>query len=596
MLIQDHITPAKAQNLSQLFLERVARCPDKVAYKYFDVPRNQWCDLSWQTMSDRVAAWQNSLRQENLAQGDRVAIMLKNSPEWIICEQAALGLGLVVVPLYINDRMENTCHIINDAEVKVIFIDGLLHSKTLQPAKENTPSLQKIVSLQNIQEVQHPLLQSLDDWLIQETASPAVLELGGHSLASIVYTSGTTGKPKGVMLSHGNILWNAYSCSLCYPFKTTDTYLSFLPLSHMFERTAGYYLPMLTGGTVAFSRSIDQLGEDLLEHTPSIFVTVPRIFERVYNKINTQLKTKSPLARTLFKLTVDTGWQKFLISQKKAPWTPKQMLWPLLYLLVARKVMKKLGGNMRLAISGGAPLSFDVGRVFTGLGLTISQGYGMTEASPVVCTNRVDDNEIASVGEPIPDVEVRLGKDDELQVRSPGIMLGYWRNEVATKEVIDADGWLHTADKAKIVDGHIYITGRLKEIIVLSNGEKIPPSDIEIAITTDPLFEQALLIGEARPFLSVLVTLNRQQYDLLCQQQGLPTDSEPNHGKIAEIILRLIKDSLAEFPGFAKIYRVHAEHEAWTVENGLITPTLKLKRNVILDKYTQVIDDFYKGH
>lgn len=597
MRTEDRITPDEVENLSRLFLERVARNPDKTAYQYFDGTLEQWCDISWQTMADRVAQWQGSLNQENLVPGDRVGIMMKNSPEWVICEQATLGLGLVVVPLYLNDRTDNTCHIINDAEIKVIFIDGLLQCKSLQIDHDSIPSVTKIVSLQDITEPTQPLLHPLKDWLVETTtAAPARLELERHSLASIVYTSGTTGKPKGVMLSHGNILSNAYASSLCYPFQTTDTYLSFLPLSHMFERTVGYYLPMITGGTVAYARSIDQLAEDFVSRKPTILVTVPRIFERVYNKLNAQLKDKPPIARSLFGLTITTGWKRFLYAQKKAAWSPLLLLWPLLYWLVARKVMHKLGGRMRVAISGGAALSFEVGRLFTALGLTISQGYGMTESGPVVCTNRVDDNDIASVGQALPDVEARIGDDDELLVRSPGVMLGYWKNQSASEAVLDMDGWLHTGDKARIDGEHIYITGRLKEIIVLSNGEKIPPGDIELAITTDTLFEQALLVGEAKPFLTVLVTLNKKQFELLSRHSGFPVDASPNTGEAAELILQHIKQSLAAFPGYAKIYRAYADTELWTVEDGYVTPTLKLKRNILLDKYAAIIDDFYRGH
>ncbi|MFO7602992.1 MAG: long-chain fatty acid--CoA ligase [Gammaproteobacteria bacterium] len=596
MELENYITPAEAPNLSRLFLERVARSPDKVAYEYFDSTSAQWCELRWQEMAERVGGWQHSLRQEHLVPGDRVGIMLKNSPSWVLCEQAALGLGLVVVPLYVNDRPENTRYILNHADVKILFIDNISQFNLLEAVIDEVPSLKKIISLKTETRADCPRLQSLEDWLVKKIDAPARLELDRHSLSSIVYTSGTTGKPKGVMLSHGNILWNAYSCAQCYPFRTRERYLSFLPLSHMFERTAGYYLPMLTGGTVAYARSIDQLAEDLQDRRPTVLVTVPRIFERVYNKINLQLNSKSRLARKLFHMTVDVGWLKFLHTQNKVAWHPKLLLWPALYALVARKVMAKLGGQLDLAVSGGAPLAFEIGRFFTGLGLTISQGYGMTEASPVVCTNRVEDNDIASVGQAIPDVEVKLDEHSELLVRSPGVMLGYWNNDEATHEVIDADGWLHTGDKAKIEGGHIYITGRLKDIIVLSNGEKVPPSDIELAICADPLFEQVMVIGEGKPFLSALVVLNEAQFATLCTRAGIKGPTEPNNEAIKKHLLQRINATLEEFPGYAKIYRFHAMLEPWSVDNDMITPTLKLKRQVITEKHRDDIAKLYVGH
>lgn len=592
----DYITENNASNLSNLFLERVKRSPDKIAYQYYDESDAKWVDLTWTEMSDHIGRWQQSMRLENLVPGDRVAIMMKNSPQWVMCEQAALGLGLVVVPLYINDRAENALHILNEADVKLIFIDGPLQYKILEPVLNDVHSLKRIVCMQDCTNSDETRLQHLSQWVVNESHQPAHLELDPHSLSSIVYTSGTTGKPKGVMLSHGNILWNANACSKCYPFNADDIYLSFLPLSHMFERTVGYYLPVLTGATVAYARSIDLLGEDLVSRKPTILVTVPRIFERVYNKIHLQLNEKSGIAKCLFNSAVNVGWKKFQVAQKRERWSPALLLWPILNLLVAGKIMKKLGGNMRLAISGGAPLSFEVGRVFTGLGLTISQGYGMTEASPVVCTNMINDNEIASVGQALPDVEVRLGEHDELQVRSPGVMLGYWQNEQASKDIIDADGWLFTGDKASITNDHIYITGRLKEIIVLSNGEKVPPADIELAICTDPLFEQVMILGEGKPFISAIAVLNTEQYSKLCQQLNIDTDTDPNSSVIKDKLMQHLKVKLASFPGYTRIFRIHATLEAWTVENSMITPTLKLKRQVIQDNFDSVINDFYKGH
>lgn len=592
----DYITLNDVNNLSNLFLERVRRSQDKVAYQYYDDAEHQWCNLTWNNMAEHVGRWQQSLRREQLVPGDRIAIMMKNSPQWVMCEQAALGLGLVVVPLYINDRSENALHIVNEADVKIIFIDGPLQLKIIKPVLNEMSSLKRVVCMLTCDDNTTNRLQSLSQWLVEGKHTAANLELDRHSLSSIVYTSGTTGKPKGVMLSHGNILWNANSCSKCYPFSTNDVYLSFLPLSHMFERTVGYYLPMLTGASVAYARSIDLLGEDLASRQPTILVTVPRIFERVYNKINLQLKEKSKIARYLFNMAVTVGWKKFQVEQKKESWSPILLLWPILNLLVASKIMKKLGGKMRLAVSGGAPLSFEVGRVFTGLGLTISQGYGMTELSPVVCTNMVDNNDIASVGQALPDVEVRLGELDELQVRSPGVMLGYWNNEEATTALIDADGWLHTGDKARITDDHIYITGRLKEIIVLSNGEKVPPADIEMAVSTDPLFEQVIVLGEGKPFLSAITVLNSEQYEKLCLQLGFDIDSDPNIASIKDILLHRVKAKLTSFPGYARIFRLHATLDPWTVDNSMITPTLKLKRQVIQDNFGPIVADLYKGH
>jgi long-chain acyl-CoA synthetase len=259
--------------------------------------------------------------------------------------------------------------------------------------------------------------------------------------------------------------------------------------------------------------------------------------------------------------------------------------------------MAKLGGKMRLSVSGGAPLGADVARTFIGLGLTISQGYGMTELSPVVSTNKLDDNDPVSVGQPLRDVNIKLSDNDELCVRSPGIMLGYWNNEQATKEIIDDDGWLHTGDKAKIVDDHIYITGRIKEILVLSTGEKVPPADIELAIAQDPLFEQTIVIGEQKPFLAAIVVFNEDEWKKLTRYLNIEASNDSlNSERIIKYTLDRIQKQLHDFPGYANIYKITITLEPWTVENNMLTPTLKLKRDEIMQYFNTAIVEMYKGH
>ncbi len=595
----EKITLEQAGNLPGLFLQRVKQTPDTIAYRYFATEQQAWRDITWREMAAHVARWQAALKQENLSPGSRVAIMLRNCPQWVMYEQAALGLGLVVIPLYTNDRPENIAYIVQDSDVKLLLIDGALIWPSLKGVCTQLTSLQRIVSVTAIADSVETRLITLEQWLPTEKQQYplAQLNVDKSTLATIVYTSGTTGKPKGVMLSHGNILWCADSGTSSIPVYSSDIFLSFLPLSHMFERSVGYYIPMMCGSTVAYARSIELLAEDLISIRPTILVTVPRIFERVYNKIKLQLAEKPAFARKLFHNAVEVGWYRFRFQQGKAAWHPRLLLWPLLNLLVAGKIIAKLGGRLRLAVSGGAPLSAEIGKTFIGLGLSISQGYGLTETSPVVCTNKLDDNEPAGVGQPLRDVEIKLGNNDELCIRSPGVMLGYWHNETATKEMIDADHWLHTGDKARIEKGHIFITGRIKEILVLSNGEKIPPADLEMAIANDVLFEQALVVGEAKPYLCVITVLNPKQWQTLAiSLQVAPTDDNLNIKQVQDAILERIRLKMQHFPGYAKIFCVHNTLEPWTVENSLITPTLKLRRKQIIEKFTKQIEHMYAGH
>jgi long-chain acyl-CoA synthetase len=416
-----------------------------------------------------------------------------------------------------------------------------------------------------------------------------------HELASIVYTSGTTGRPKGVMLSHHNMLSVAHGGLTLLDCYEEDKFLSFLPLSHTLERTAGYYLPIMAGASVAFSRSVAQLGDDLMKVQPTAIIAVPRIFEKVYGRIKDQLKKKSPFARRLFDLAVAVGWTRFEYQQGRVGWSPKLLLWPLLERVVARNVVAKLGGRLRLAVSGGAPLSPEIARVFIGLGIPIVQGYGLTETSPVISVNSLEDNIPASVGLPIRGTEVKIGENDELLVKGPGVMLGYWNNHKATTEVLDPDGWLHTGDQARIEKGHIFITGRLKDILVLSNGEKIPPADMELAIALDPLIEQVMVVGEGRPYLTALVVLDPEQWKALAGELELdPGDPANLHEKkVQNAVLQRIKMSLKDFPGYAKIRKVHLSLEPWTIEEGLITPTLKVKRPRVLERFAREVEALY---
>ena len=328
-----------------------------------------------------------------------------------------------------------------------------------------------------------------------------------------------------------------------------------------------------------------------------MLISVPRIFERVYNKIQAGLEKKSPLAQALFRLAVKTGWQRFQHQQGRAAWNARLLLWPLLYALVGRKVMGRMGGRLRLAVVGGAPLPLDVARLFIGLGLPMVQGYGLTETSPVLSVNPLENNDPSSVGCLLQDVEARIGEKDELLVRSPGLMLGYWANEKATHDVIDQEGWLRTGDKARIENGQLYITGRLKEIIVLANGEKVPPADMEMTICMDPLIDQVMVVGDNRPYLTALLVLNPEQFDPICRQLRLtPCDSRAcASSQVNQFVLERVAKQISTFPGYARIRRVKCMLEPWTIEDGLITPTLKLKRDKVYQHFEAEIDAMYRS-
>jgi long-chain acyl-CoA synthetase len=594
----DVISVEAAVTLDGLFRERVKRTPDFVAYRSFDETVAAWRDYSWSQMEAAVARWQAALEREGLSPGDRVAVMMRNSPEWAMYDLAALGLSLVVVPLYTQDRAENVAYILEHAGCKVLLLEDDAQWEALASVQTGFPQLLRILILQGRSPAsQDDRVQRVSEWLAPPGGEARHLAREGHALATIVYTSGTTGRPKGVMLSHHNILSNAHACLTgVMSVGSEDLFLSFLPLSHTFERTCGYYLAMMAGATTAYARSIPQLADDLQAIRPTILVSVPRIYERVWGRIRAALDEGPPARKRLFMRAVEVGYARFEHEQGRAPWRASFLLWPLLRRLVASRVLARLGGRMRAALSGGAALPPEISRVFVGLGLPVLQGYGMTETAPVVCANRPEDNVPASVGRPIPGVEVRLGEQDALLVRGPNVMLGYWKDPEATRRIMLPDGWLNSGDIARIDEGgHVYITGRLKEIIVMSTGEKVPPGDVESAIVRDPLFEQVMVLGEGRPYLSVIAVLNTEEWRKVAEAHGYD-QAALGAEAVEKMALGRIERQLAALPGYTQVRRAALTLESWSIENGFLTPTMKLRRARVMERFNAEIDAMYAGH
>ena len=598
MNTSNQISIQQAPTLAALFRERVARTPDAIAYVQYDAGQESWQRYSWLQTARQVARWQQAMLDTGLKRGERMVIMCHNSWEWVICDQAALGLGIIVVPVFMNDRPDNIAWILTNSGANLLVIESQEQWDALLGVEDQLDALKQIVSLVPLHNTHHRVMP-LQEWLPETAGNLATDESGPGELATIVYTSGTTGKPKGVMLSHHNILWNIHACLQLFDIAADNLLLSFLPLSHTFERTVGYYLAMVCGASTAYNRSVPQLSEDLVELRPTLLISVPRIFERIYGRIMDKLNTESGIRKKLFRAAVNTGWQKFEYEQGRGNWSPRLLLHPLLDRLVGRKVRQKLGGRLRFTVCGGAALSPEVVRLFIGLGIPVQQGYGLTETSPIITANPLHNNQPDSVGIVLPGIEVKLGEQDELLVRSPSVMLGYWDNPQATSAIIDKDGWLHTGDQASMDStGHVRITGRLKEIIVLSNGEKVPPADLENAILLDSLIEQVMLLGEGMPYLTALVVPNPEEFKKQAEMLGLDPENAASCAdpRLKKIFLEHAQAQLASFPGHAKLRDLVILREPLTPDNGLLTPTLKLRRNRILIRYADEVKDLYSGH
>lgn len=583
-----------ARTLPGLFRQRVQQTPKSVAYRQHE--GGSWRDYTWSDMARLVARWQLGLECEGLQPGERVALSLRNGVDWICLDQAALGMGLVPVPLYTTDSPANMAHILADSGARLLLLDSDRRWADLAPGRAACPELRRVLCLAREAPSRDEAVRYVEDWLPGEPAELKDRVRDPEALATIVYTSGTTGPSKGVMQSHRGILWTAEAVLRRIPAWPSDSFLSFLPLAHSFERTVGYYLPMMAGCRISYARSVELLREDLASERPTVLLAVPRVYDKIYLAIQTRLGERG-LKRRLFEKTVDLGWRRFLAGQGRGPLLglSGRMVGSLLRRLIARPVLAKLGGRLRVAVSGGAPLSPVVARFFIGLGLPLTEGYGLTEASPVLSNTKPEDCVPGSVGRPLPGLQIRIGPQGELFAQTPGRMLGYWGQSEATARAIDGDGWLHTGDLAEIRDGYIYIRGRLKEILVTSTGEKVPPGEMEMALTMDPLFDQAMVLGEGKPFLAALLVLERGAWASLARGLGLdPGDPAAlRHPAAIKAALSRVQDRLKPFPGFAQVRAVHLGLEPWTVENGLVTPTLKARRDRLESRFADEIHRLY---
>src|SRR5579871_2361647 len=578
--------------LPDLLEWRIQQTPSGEAYRHFDRESLAWKSLTWQAFGEEVRRWRKALVRENLAKGECIAILMPNGIEHIALDQAALARGLVPVPMHALDNPESISYILRDSGAALLLLNSAEQWRAIVKSGDPGLSLRRVVyaEAETADFAADSRLITLERWLAAASNardSERDVDLRPGDLAAIVYTSGTTGRPKGVMLSHENVVSNVKAIAKRFPAHQGDLFLSFLPLSHTFERTGGYYFPIAAGACVAYSRSVKELPDDLKKVRPTILISVPRIYERFYARIMEQRAARDVVRRAIFDLAIAVGGRRFDARQHgKSPALFDELAWPFLQRAVARPVLAALGGRLRVALSGGAPIGAEVIRLFLALGLDILQGYGMTESSPVVAVNTPDDNDYRSVGRPLDGVEVRLGENDELQVKGANVMTGYWHRPDDTARAKGADGWLHTGDQARIENGRIFITGRIKDIIVTSTGEKIAPGDLETAILADPLFAQVMVIGENRPYLAVLAVLNPEAWE---REKGRLAENAR-----AEFLRKRIAAAVKAFPAYATPRAVWWTTEPWTTDNGLLTPTLKNKRNNIETRFAAEIAKLYR--
>ena len=590
------------------FRESTARFPEKAALR-FKGEDGEYRSISFRDLEESISRVASSLADLGIAKGDRVAILAYHGPEWAMADLAGLKLGAVIVPLYHTLTPPAVKYILNDAECKLVFVENRELFGAIDSVRSEVASLERVVVFDSEGIGEEKSFVRFED-LVENGASR---EEGGldsrrssaeppspsrDDPATIVYTSGTTGRPKGVVLSHGNILFNAFSLMRRFDVGPEDEFLSFLPLCHMFERTCGYYTMLFAGATIAYAEGVSTIVSDVQKIRPTIIIVVPRIVEKIYEAVE-QKVMEAPLRRRKLVLAAVRALNERANRIYRGQSVPLLLRVKCLFYdrLVASKFRKIAGGRLRLLVSGGAPLDRKLAKTLHVLGFNIVEGYGLTETAPVVCTSMLGDVRLGTVGKPFDGVEVRIGESDEILVRGPSLMRGYFKLPDETAKAIDAGGWFHTGDRGRFDErGNLVITGRIKELIVTSNGKKVAPAPIEAEIAKSPCVDQVLLCGDNRKFISALVVPRREAIERYAREKAIAADGYAAllaRPEIRALVAGEIARATAELAPFEKVKAFALIAEGFTVANELLTPTLKLRRSKVVERYGDVIEALY---
>lgn len=563
-----------------------------------------YVDIGWDEFVAQLRAYARGLLALSLQHGERVAIMAPNGPRWAWADLAAQACGAITVPVYHTDALANTLYILNDSGSRLLFVWSPIAAKELLEHHAQAPALEKIILLNGVlddprvlplEAFQQPPAPALDRLLDERLATGEI-----DDIASIVYTSGTTGFPKGAILTHRNILSNIRACHTLFDISARDTCLSFLPLSHVFERMAGYYMMLRQGATIAYAEGIDSVPFNLREVRPTILISVPRLYEKMYARIMDRVVSSPWPKRKLFLATLAIRRRQVAREQAGQPVSP----WLKLFAGAARKLLHgklqdPLGGRLRYFVSGGAPLARDVAEFFLAAGIPIYEGYGLTETSPVIAANTSAALRLGTVGRPIPGTRVQIAADGEILAAGPGVFQGYWNRPEETAAAL-ADGWFHTGDIGILdADGFLAITDRKKDLIVTASGENVAPQAIETRLKTDKFIANALVCGDRKPFLTALLVPNFDnliRYARLKKIDFLTSCDLVNHPRVLELLRHRVERLQTGLPGFQQVKRFTLLSRDFSIEHGEITPTLKLRRRAIEEKFSLVIDGMYLAH
>lgn len=591
--------------------EMFARLSKKYAGSGREVYRHKiegrYVGITYDELYEKVELFTHGLLSIGIKRGDKIAILAENRPEWPIADLASLAIGAIDVPIFPTLTPKQIEYILVNGDVSMVVVSNPFQLNKVLRIRDGVKGLRHIITM-NPKE-NHKEKAILDFNEVYESGKKQrdknrdrfqrwLLEAKPSDIATIIYTSGTTGEPKGVILTHGNFVANIKGALDHISITQEDNLLSFLPISHSFERMAGYYTALTAGATVSYAESIETVAQNLMEEKPTIVTTVPRLFERIHAQVIKNVESGSTMKKRVFYWALNVG-RRYVAAGKKG------MLGPVLkaqYSLADRLVFSKLkertGGRIRFFVSGGAALARELGEFFEAIGIMIIEGYGMTESAPVISANRMDDYKFGSVGKPLKNVQVKISEDGEILTRGPNVMIGYYKDREATEEAIDKDGWLHTGDVGHFdTDGFLVITDRKKHLFVNSGGKNIAPQPIENLLQQSKFVDQIVLIGDKRRFNSALIVPDfdyleeyaREHHVRFGSKQELIIDEKINEA-IREDINNLQKD-LAKYE---QVRRFKLLSTPFTIEDGDLTPTLKVKRKVVEQRYSELIESMYR--
>lgn len=598
----------KPQSLIEMLSLTVNQYPDKAALMW--KRDGSYRSMTYRQFWDRIHRFASGLSQLGIGRDSKVAILSENNPMWAITDFAVASLGAVSVPIYPTLPAEQVHFILDNADVEVAVV-------------ENEEQLRKIADGNT--DVRYGIIMNPpSDWVatdkwrtfseVEEDGERALLrdwedgwrKIERDDLATIIHTSGTTGPPKGVMLTHGNFLSNMEGVHFwVIELFPSDVALSYLPLSHVFERMAGHFMPLSSGCTIAYAESIDKIPENFLEVRPTIMTSVPRLFEKVYAKVLEEVESGSSIKKKIFNWAVDVGRKRYelylktpineLLLRDPMPKNLKRK-WALADKLVFQKVKAQLGGRLRGMVSGGGTLNPEIASFFWALDIPILEGYGLTETSPVVTTNPMIRAKVGTIGRPLPNLEVKIAEDGEILVKGPNVMKGYYKDKEATEKDL-VDGWFHTGDIGEFdEEGYLKIIDRKKHLLVLSTGKNVAPAPIENAINESRFIENSVLVGDKRKFVSVLIKPDYENLIPWAEKQGIPTDSRKallHHSEVVNLLHGEVARLTRHFANFEQPKKVVIIEDDWTVESGELTPKLSIRMNAIQEKYGALIDDLY---